>query len=80
MAQVAIITFVKLLYLSGFFKRSATVSHSLIKIECWSLPGSGGGSVGRAVASNTRDPRFESRHRHIFIYQLYNNNTEKMKK
>ena len=33
--------------------------------------GSGGGSVGRAVASNTRDPRFESRHRQSFIYQLY---------
>ena len=26
------------------------------------LSGSGCGSVGRAVASNTRDPRFESRH------------------
>ena len=25
--------------------------------------GSGGGSVGRAVASDTRDPRFESQHR-----------------
>ena len=33
--------------------------------------GSGCGSVGRAVASNTRDPRFESRHRQSFIYQLY---------
>ena len=27
------------------------------------LRGSGGGSVGRAVASDTRDPRFESQHR-----------------
>ena len=30
-----------------------------------------GGSVGRAVASNTRDLRFESQHRQNFIYQLY---------
>ena len=28
-----------------------------------SLVGSGGGSIGRAVASDTRDPRFESQHR-----------------
>ena len=34
--------------------------------------GSGCGSVGRAVASITRDPRFESRHRHNCINQLYN--------
>ena len=33
--------------------------------------GSGCGSVGRAVASNTRDPRFESQHGQNFIYQLY---------
>ena len=32
--------------------------------------GSGNGSAGRAVASDTRDPRFESQHREIFIYQL----------
>ena len=30
--------------------------------------GSGCGSVGRAVASDTRDPRFESIHRQKFIY------------
>ena len=41
--------------------------------------GSGGGSVGRAVASNTRDPRFESCHRQNFIYQFFNKNTEKTK-
>ena len=29
--------------------------------------GSGCGSVGRAVASNTRGPRFESSHRQKFI-------------
>ena len=28
---------------------------------------SGGGSVGRAVASNTRDLQFESSHQHTFI-------------
>ena len=31
----------------------------------------GGGSVGRAVASNTRDPRFEFQHRQTFIFLLY---------
>ena len=31
---------------------------------------SGGGSVGRAVASDTRDPWFKSQHRQSFIYQL----------
>ena len=33
---------------------------------------SGCGSVGRAVTSDTRDPLFESRRWHIFIYQLCN--------
>ena len=33
--------------------------------------GSGGGSVGTAVASDTRDLRFEFQHRQNFIYQLY---------
>ena len=28
--------------------------------------GSGGGADGKAVASDTRDPQFESYHRHIF--------------
>ena len=31
---------------------------------------SGCGSVGRAVAFNSRDPRFESQRRQSFIYQL----------
>ena len=42
--------------------------------------GSGCGSVGRAVASDTRDPWFVSRHQQNFTYQLYNRkdkNTEK---
>ena len=33
--------------------------------------GSGFGSVGRAVASDTRDPRFESSHWQIIYYQVY---------
>ena len=33
--------------------------------------GSGCGSIGRAVASNTRGPRFESRHRQIFVEHLF---------
>ena len=32
--------------------------------------GSGGGSVGRAVASNIRDSRFESQQQQSFIYQF----------
>ena len=42
--------------------------------------GSGCGSDGRAIAYNTRDPRFKFRHRQNFIYQLYirkNKNKEK---
>ena len=38
--------------------------------------GSGG---GRAVASDTTDPRFKSRHWQNFIYQFDNQNTEKTK-
>ena len=34
------------------------------------LLGSGCGSVGRAVASDTRDPRFKSSHRQTFIEHL----------
>ena len=41
------------------------------------LTGSGGGSVGSAVTSDTRDLLFESLHPQNFIYQLYNQNTEK---
>ena len=37
------------------------------------------GIVGRAVASDTRDPQFESRHWQNFIYQLRTQNTEKTK-
>ena len=33
--------------------------------------GSGCGSVGRAVASDTRGPRFESSHRQKFISNIY---------
>ena len=38
--------------------------------------GSGCGSVGRAVASNTRDLSFKSRNRQNIIYQLYNRKDE----
>ena len=33
--------------------------------------GSGGGSVGRAVAYDARGPRFESSHRQTFISDIY---------
>ena len=42
--------------------------------------GSGCGSVGRAVASDTRDLRFKSRHWQNFIYQLYNRKDENKEK
>ena len=46
--------------------------------------GSGCGSVGRAVASHTRDPRFEPYHWrnfvYQFIYQLYNRKDENKEK
>ena len=41
---------------------------------------SGFGTVGRAVASDTSDPRFESLHRQKFICQLYNTEKTKIKK
>ena len=42
--------------------------------------GSGGGSVGRGVASDTRDLWFKSQQRENFIYQLYNKKDETKKK
>ena len=33
--------------------------------------GSGCGSVGWAVASDTKDPQFESHHQQNFIYQMF---------
>ena len=42
--------------------------------------GSGCGSVGWAVASDTRDPRFKSRHQQSFIFQLYIRKDENIKK
>ena len=36
--------------------------------------GSGCGSVGRAVAFDTRDPRFDSSHQQTFIKHLFNVN------
>ena len=48
-----------------------------ISSEELSLGSGGGGSVGRAVASDNVGPRFESCRWQNFIYQLYNQNTEK---
>ena len=44
------------------------------------FPGSGFGSVGRPVASKTRDVWFESRHRQNVIYLFYIRNTKIDKK
>ena len=44
------------------------------------IGGSGCGSVGRVVASETRDPRFVSRHGKYFLYQLYNRKDENKEK
>ena len=41
------------------------------KLEKKPVLGSGCGSVGRAVASVTRGPRFESSHRQTFILDIY---------
>ena len=42
--------------------------------------GSGCGTVGRSVASDTRNLQFGSRHRPNFIYQLYNRKDENKEK
>ena len=55
----------KLLWYS--FSRTCSFSTSLMI----NTRGSGGGSVGRDVASNTRGPRFESSHRQNFILNIY---------
>ena len=39
-------------------------------MKLYELWGSGGGSTGRAVASETRDLQFKSQRRQSFIYQL----------
>ena len=44
------------------------------------VEGSGCGSVGRAVASDTRDPPFESRHQHNYINRFYNRNDKNKEK
>ena len=45
-----------------------------------SVIGCGCGSVGRAVAYDTRDLRFKCRHRQNFIYRLYNRKDENKEK
>ena len=42
--------------------------------------GSGGGSVGRVVASNARGPQFKSSHRQKFILNIYCIEKTKIKK
>ena len=56
-----------------------SIAHSLTHSLAFALPklyfcmGSGCGSVGRAVAFNTRGPRFDSSHRQNFIEHLFVN-------
>ena len=53
-----------------FERRNHTLGHFLHFKE-FQILGSGCGSVGRAVASNTIGPRFESSHRQKFIEHLF---------
>ena len=48
------------------------------KAKQFVIEGQGCGSVGRAVASDTRDPRFKSRQ--WFVYQMYNRKDENKEK
>ena len=41
--------------------------HVQLKIQIVCQLGSGSGSIGRAFASDTRSPRFESSHREILL-------------
>ena len=52
-------------------KLAHTVSEKVEKQGIKFLQGRGGGSVGRAVASNSRGPRFESSHWQKFILNIY---------
>ena len=44
--------------------------HKMLLLNIKDSLGSGCGSVGRSVASDTRDLWFKSRHRQNFIYQI----------
>ena len=60
------------------FSRLSIFVQQLIKIDLTFL-GSGCGSVGRAVASNTRGPQFESSHRqknYLYIKHLFTVNCD----
>ena len=46
-------------------------------VKSFQIGGSGCGSVGRAVASNSRGPRFKSRHRKKFIFNILLSNVLK---
>ena len=60
------------------------LSYFQIELNIWSSMGSGCVSVGRAVASNIRDPRFKSSHYQTFIEHLLTinwvENEKRMKK
>ena len=49
----------------------------LVKNDLKMAWGSGGGSVGRAVASDTRDLQFEYQHQQSFMYQFLLNRKDK---
>ena len=53
-----------------FFIRRLVLEHKWTLKQLITYWGSGCGSVGRAVTSNTRGPRFESSHRQKLIYIL----------
>ena len=55
---------------SDGIEENPNVEFRIPKFILCNVLGSGGGSVGRAVAPDTRDPRFEFQHRQSFIYQL----------
>ena len=61
-----------------FFFTSSTLGWNT-KLKNYEMSGSGGGSVGRGVASDTKGRRFESYQRQIFIYQLQLNKKDKSK-
>ena len=63
-----------LLFISIYLPILANLKHKLTQKE-----GSGCGSVGRAVASDTRDLRFETSHWQDFIMNIFTVTVEKTK-
>ena len=64
---------------SPLFSFILTVTYHSIEVHSSSLRIKSCGTVGRAVASDTSDPRFKSRHRQSFIHQLYNSRKDENK-